>query len=94
VTRENGSEHGVVRFLFFCGVVKPARLKMLPNVLAAGHTTSGWQHLQPCLELPRAPGRMLGPKRKDRVLDRLLRRMGATMWAAAAIYESFRPVSL
>src|SRR5580704_15810888 len=41
VTRENGSEHGVVRFLFFCGLVKPARLKMLPNVLAAGHTRSG-----------------------------------------------------
>jgi hypothetical protein len=31
----------VVRFLFFCGLVKPARLKMLPSVLAAGHTTSG-----------------------------------------------------
>jgi hypothetical protein len=31
----------VVRTLFFCGLVKPARLQMLPNVLAAGHTTSG-----------------------------------------------------
>jgi hypothetical protein len=34
-------EHGVVRFLFLCGLVKPARLRMLPNVLAAGQTTSG-----------------------------------------------------
>ena len=49
------------------------------------------KHLQPCLELPRAPGRMLGPKRKDGVLDRLQRRVGTTMRAAAAIYESFRP---
>jgi hypothetical protein len=46
VTIENGSEHGVVRFLFFCGLVKPARLKMLPNVLAAGHTTSGCSMFQ------------------------------------------------
>jgi hypothetical protein len=69
----------VVRFLFFCGLVKPARLKMLPNVLAAGHTTSG------------APGRMLGPKHEDGVLDRLERRVGATMRAATAIYQSFGP---
>jgi hypothetical protein len=33
VTSENGFEHGVVRFRFFCGLVKPARLKILPNVL-------------------------------------------------------------
>jgi hypothetical protein len=32
VTRENGSEYGVVRFLLFCGLVKSARLKMLPKV--------------------------------------------------------------
>ena len=38
---ENGSEQRVVRFLFFCGLVSPARLKMLPNVPAAGQTTSG-----------------------------------------------------
>src|SRR6266487_3221846 len=42
VTRENGSEHGVVRFLFFCGLVNPARFKMLPNVLAAGQTTAAF----------------------------------------------------
>jgi hypothetical protein len=38
---ENGSKHGVLRYRFFCVPVKPARLKILPNVLAAGHTTSG-----------------------------------------------------
>lgn len=41
MTNENGSEDGVVRFLFFCGLVKPARLKIFPKVLAAGHSTSG-----------------------------------------------------
>jgi hypothetical protein len=34
---------------------------------------------------------MLSPKREDGVLERLERRMGATMRAPAAIYESFRP---
>ena len=34
---------------------------------------------------------MLGPKDEDGVLDRLQRRVGTTMRAAAAIYESFRP---
>ena len=31
----------MVRFLFFWGLVKPARLNMFPKVLAAGHATSG-----------------------------------------------------
>jgi hypothetical protein len=30
----------VVRFLFLCGLVKPARLRMLPKVLAAAHTSN------------------------------------------------------
>jgi hypothetical protein len=34
---------------------------------------------------------MLGPKHEDGVLDRLERRVGATMRAAAAIHESFWP---
>ena len=34
---------------------------------------------------------MLGPKHENGVLDRLERRVGATVRAAAAIYESFRP---
>src|ERR1700678_209775 len=33
---------------------------------------------------------MLGPKHEDGVLDRLQRRVGTTMWAAAAIHKSFR----
>jgi hypothetical protein len=41
VTSENGSEYGVVRRFFRLGLVKPARWRMLPNVLAAGHTTLG-----------------------------------------------------
>lgn len=41
VTSENGSEYGVVRRFFFVGLVKPALLKMLPNVLAAGQATLG-----------------------------------------------------
>ena len=90
MTRENGSEHDVARFLFFCGLVKPARLKMLPNVLAAGHTTPGCSISSLALSL-RTPGRMLGPKHEDGVLDRLERRVGAAMGATAAIHESFRP---
>src|SRR5271165_5607450 len=42
VTCENGSEQGVVRFRFFCGLVNPERLNMFPKVLAAGQDTSGW----------------------------------------------------
>jgi hypothetical protein len=39
VTSENSSEYGVVRRFFRFGLVKPARLRMLPNVLAAGQST-------------------------------------------------------
>jgi hypothetical protein len=41
VTWENGSEYGVVRRFLRFGLVKQARLRMLPNVLAAGHSTLG-----------------------------------------------------
>jgi hypothetical protein len=41
VTSENGSEYGVVRRFFRLGLVKPARWRMFPNVLAAGQSTFG-----------------------------------------------------
>jgi hypothetical protein len=41
VTVENGSEYGVVRRFFCFGFVRPALLRMLPKVLAAGQATFG-----------------------------------------------------
>jgi hypothetical protein len=38
---------------------------MLPNLLAAGHSTLGFQLLQPRLEFPRSPGWYL--LRKERI---------------------------
>ena len=37
---------------------------------------------------------MSGPKHEDSVLNRLQRRMGTSVRAATAIYESFRPYFL
>jgi hypothetical protein len=51
VTSENGSEYGVVRRFFFVGLVKPALLKMLPNVLAAGAVRG----CRPAATLQRSP---------------------------------------
>src|SRR5271163_3357074 len=54
VTIENGSELGVVRRFFRFGFVSPARLRIWPTVLAAGHVTFGFMRSSRALSF-RAP---------------------------------------
>jgi hypothetical protein len=72
----------VVRLFFRFGLVKPARERMLPNVLAAGQSTLGSSCSSLALSF-RARGRVLAPQRKDRVFDPLWRCVGAAVRSTA-----------